>query len=357
MRAMARSAESRLRTVLRFCVWFITVLLPFKGFSVRHPVPTTGGVSSTGARGSRSRYSTDGATIGPSPPLSAIPCRRAFAGRRGGPCTRLLVALPASRVTVATMRVLLVGDVHGNHGWWERFVLPAAERERADLICQLGDFGYWPRRSDFTERVAAGPLPVLFLDGNHEDHETLRHHREVVKARNFLNPAAPVPLGGSLYYLPRGARLLWEGVRIAVLGGAHSIDRALRTAGVDWFPEESITRSDLDLLAAGGPADILLTHDAPHSATPPLVEAPVPHAWRSELASCAAHRTLVEEGLEAVRPSLLVHGHYHVAWSQLSERAWGDLRVLGLTHDGTGVSNLALLECHAGEFRLSTPAA
>lgn len=258
------------------------------------------------------------------------------------------------------MRILVVGDTHGNRRWWELEVLPRAERLEVDLICQLGDFGYWPQRhgrgSDFIAAVSASPVPVLFVDGNHEDHESLAVAVAGVRARTPLNPTSPVPLGGALVYLPRGARLVWDGVRVAALGGAHSIDRRLRSPGFDWFREESITRADLDLLASGGPTDVLLTHDVPAAA--PVQGVPVeemPNAWLGELADAHAHRLLVQEGLDSVQPSLLLHGHFHTSWYHRLERPWGECDVHGLDRDTTGPDAFAVLECTDGRAVLTRP--
>jgi Icc-related predicted phosphoesterase len=60
------------------------------------------------------------------------------------------------------MRVLFVGDVHGN----TEFMAAAIERARiegVDTIVQVGDFGYWPHTKLGTkfladiERAAAKP--------------------------------------------------------------------------------------------------------------------------------------------------------------------------------------------------------
>jgi hypothetical protein len=239
-------------------------------------------------------------------------------------------------------------------------VLPRAERLEADVVCQLGDFGYWPRRQgparEFIRTVAESPLPVLFLDGNNEDHESLRIAVADVRARTPLNPSSPVPFGGSLLYLPRGARLVWDGVRVAALGGAHSISRRLRTPGVDWFREESIELEDLALLASGGPVDVLLTHDVPAGA--PVQGIPLedmPHAWRGELTDALAHRILVQQGLDSVRSSVLFHGHFHTSWYHRLERPWGGCDVYGLDRDGTGPGAFALLECVAGKVSVTRP--
>ena len=52
------------------------------------------------------------------------------------------------------MRILLVGDTHGNRQWLRNVVLTRAEREGVEAVFQLGDFGYWQKDSDFVKTAA-----------------------------------------------------------------------------------------------------------------------------------------------------------------------------------------------------------
>lgn len=251
------------------------------------------------------------------------------------------------------MRFLLVGDSHKNQIWWAGTVEPVAAELGVDGIIQLGDFGYLPDpdgRVRFVQQVAAGPLPVWFLDGNHEHHPRLAADVAAARARHGLtDPQTPVPLGGNLHYLPRGGRLELDGVRVAALGGAVSIDRGLRVLGYSWFAEEVITDTDLENLAAGGPADVLLCHDAPAGhVVPGLLPAwQLPDAWRLYQPLCEEHRVRVREGLEVVRPQVVVHGHYHTAYVADRTEDWGPVQVVGLSDDGTRGA-FAVLEVAAG---------
>ena len=250
------------------------------------------------------------------------------------------------------MRVLLVGDTHANAMWLENVVLKAAESLNVDAICQLGDFGYWPSSPVFLETAQQSPVPFFFLDGNHEHFPTLYGDADEARRRDGLAETEPVCLGGSLWYLPRGARLEWGGVQLAVLGGANSIDRSIRKAGVDWFAEEAVTLADVERLRTGGLCQVLLCHDAPSGASLPL-SVPSELSWRQELATCEAGRELLNESVDAVRPELVVHGHYHRRWSIAVEREWGRYTVVGLSEDGSDIAgNMALLECDGGAFTL-----
>jgi hypothetical protein len=85
-------------------------------------------------------------------------------------------------------------------------------------------------------------------------------------------------------------------------------------------------------VAAGGHADILITHDAPAGWHIPGVmsERPLPRSWSPELPSCDEHRERVREVLELVTPSTLIHGHYHTAYEHWSTESWGRLDTFGL---------------------------
>lgn len=240
------------------------------------------------------------------------------------------------------MRVLLVGDTHGNSRWWEGFVVPTAISTGAEVIVQLGDFGYWGD-TRFVDTVAACDVPVYFIDGNHENHPALR------EAAGAGTLDAAVCLTGSLHYLPRGSVTEWEGVSMLALGGAASIDRALRTAGVDWFKEELITEEQLER-ARTARAQIVLAHDAPSSSDVPLIPRDsLPAAWQRELPQCEHQRDRLETVLDAVAPELWVHGHYHVGYEHEAKGC----RFVGLSCDGHRGASVKLLDLSAGEWQIT----
>ncbi len=249
------------------------------------------------------------------------------------------------------MRVLLVGDTHGNLRWLEHVVFPAALSSNADAILQVGDFGWWPGpagSSGFIELARQAPVPLWWIDGNHEDHDRLALDIATVGAPNV---DGAVPLGGALTYLPRGARLDLDGVSVVVCGGAHSIDRSMRTPGRSWFDAEHITDDDVERCSGPGHATILVSHDAPAGWTIPNLpsDGRLPASWQAELPNCWAHRTQLARVMDAVTPALVVHGHYHSAYTRWIDTAWGEMAVVGLSEDGTA-SNMALLTCEQGRW-------
>lgn len=229
-------------------------------------------------------------------------------------------------------RVLLVGDTHGNAHWWQGVVVVVADRLGVDAIVQVGDFGYWPGSFDgdaYLELVRAAPVPVLFIDGNHENHPALRHDSGYPNRH-------PVSLGGSLWYLPRGSQVNIAGMSVLAVGGARSIDRAHRRAGTSWFWEEAVDADDLAAIS-GLKADILLAHDAPAGWDIPglLPDPALPWDWRLERPACEEHRSRLREALDILQPKIVVHGHYHQAYDLERAESWGPLRVAGLSEDGT----------------------
>ncbi len=251
------------------------------------------------------------------------------------------------------MRALLVGDTHGNAAWLERAVFVAAAESSVDLIVQVGDFGWWPRsrtNDAFISVARAAPVPLWWIDGNHEDHDRLA---SAVEAAGVPNEHGAIGLGGNLSFVPRGARFELDGVTVVACGGAHSIDRRLRTGGVSWFDAEHVTDEDVERCAADGHADVLLCHDAPAGwAIPGLPsDRGLPPLWQVELAACHAHRGQLARVMDAVTPSLVVHGHYHSSYRRVLEAGWGSVDVVGLSEDGTE-GNLALLECRSGAWEI-----
>lgn len=243
------------------------------------------------------------------------------------------------------MRVLLVGDTHGNVSWLQEIVLPTGVALGVDAFCQLGDFGAWSETDSFLDAARRSPVPFFFLDGNHENHEVL--------ARLTQGVRSPVSFGGNLVYLPRATSLTWDGVRVGFLGGAVSIDRGYRTPGYDWFAAEELSSGDVEAASTLAGCTVLFTHDAPAGFELPL--APVrDDVWLSALPACGRHRDTLAAVLGIVRPQLVVHGHYHRHWDREVAYPWGSCRVVGLNRDESDPSeHLALFECSGSAWSLT----
>lgn len=203
----------------------------------------------------------------------------------------------------------------------------------ADVV-SVGDYGFWPGSSgkqflDVCDQMAARRgLRLVVAPGNHEDASMLA--------------AAPIGDDGLIVVrpqvlaAPRGHTLRLGRFAWRFLGGAASIDGpgglppqtrgpldreqlvrdpiggdVVRPAGFDlggWWPGERITQDDVDATVAAGPADVLVTHDAPteldvRSAHKTTDRFDWPLGWRQ--------REMVSEARVAVGPAVSLCGHWH----------------------------------------------
>lgn len=246
-------------------------------------------------------------------------------------------------VTSVPDRIGVAGDWHGNTAWATRAVrkiaglLPSGPR----IIVHLGDFGIWPGPdgreylSEVTAALGAADAELWFVDGNHEDFSQL--------ARLRPGPDGRSPVTERIWHLPRGHRWRWHGRVWLALGGAVSVDRALRTAGVDWWPEEEITWRQAGAVIDAGQADVMLTHDCPggvpHDFPPP------PRSWAAaDLRRSEAHRGLLREVVLSVEPRWLMHGHLHMGYQRTVDLGRGPVEITGLDRDGAENSNWAILD-------------
>ena len=171
------------------------------------------------------------------------------------------------------MGLTLIGDLHGNahlHG----AIMVASER-----TLQVGDCGV-----DYAYLEPYDAEAHKVLPGNHDHYDRLKHDP------HFL------PAFGT-----------WNG--IFFVKGAWSIDRAYRTAGVDWWPEEEVTQEEMaeaSALYRQLKPSIVVTHDGPPVMTRHL-ESIFPEFGR------IASRTskLLDELWECHHPREWYFGHWH----------------------------------------------
>lgn len=203
-------------------------------------------------------------------------------------------------------RILVCGDWHGDH-----FAAQAAARQARRVACevilQCGDFGFWPQRyPEYVTQVnnamrkGGAPLNLVWIDGNHEDFDSLYGTEWPRTAKGFWK------LADYVHYAPRGLRWTWQGTRFMALGGGYSIDKSMRTPHVSWWPQETITQKQVyDILNDGqGDVDVMFTHDMPEGTEG------IPLYFKNSPED-ANNRMAVRSVVEHVKPKHLYHGHYH----------------------------------------------
>ena len=226
--------------------------------------------------------------------------------------------------------VMLAGDWHGN-STRAVVVLNAAADEEIGVVVHLGDFGFWTpgHASDsylnaVEQRCAALGVTLLWVDGNHEDHTSLNAIPLADNGTRYIRP--------HIIHLPRGFRWTWAGKIWMALGGAHSVDSHVRKLGVSVWDEEHLSEGDVSRAIAGGPVDIIVAHDCPDNVHIPNLPS---HLFPvTQIAIAEQHRGLVGKVVDAVRPSILIHGHYHTRYtSQRPLPDGGVTKIVGLSDD------------------------
>ncbi|WP_281424207.1 metallophosphoesterase family protein [Nonomuraea rhizosphaerae] len=213
------------------------------------------------------------------------------------------------------MKIAFLGDVHGCvlHALGAAVVLRRRREIRLDAVIQVGDLGAFPSSGRWDEssrrfggdhpaqedffrlldpspaladgvRSALGQIPsVLFVSGNHEDHDWLASLHD--KASAEVVPVDPL---GAYRHVACGNVVEVAGQRVAFLG-------LIEVPGKMDLDESAYAR----LMAAGpGDVDILVTHDGPYGMS---------HDRRGNVQGSPKLTAL----LEHLQPRLHVSGHYH----------------------------------------------
>ena len=178
-----------------------------------------------------------------------------------------------------------------------------------DYVIVLGDFGLlWHRDFEYEyilDCLNSIGCKILWLDGNHENHDWI--------------DSLPVSKwhGGNIHYishkvihLMRGNIFDIEGKTFFVMGGAPSIDKAMRTEGISWWPREEISRDESELAVTNlekvnYKVDYILTHTCPKSIITPMFRFPEETLIKS----------YTEDFLDEIAPKVVckkwLFGHWH----------------------------------------------
>lgn len=178
------------------------------------------------------------------------------------------------------MSIYITGDIHGPLSakrLRSKGPLPKG-LTRDDYVIICGDFGLvWYPEDDMRHKedkwwldwLEEKPFTVLFVDGNHENHDMLGdmivdewHGGKVHRIRK------------NVYHLMRGQVFNLDGKTFFTMGGAYSHDIEYRIEGISWWRSEVPNRDEREeaistLDAHGWYVDYVLTHCGPSSALPP----------------------------------------------------------------------------------------
>ena len=211
------------------------------------------------------------------------------------------------------MRTLIVGDTHGDTENLKSVFRMAFERN-CEKIIVVGDFGFFPNDADgivflkFLDfMVRDSGIQLAFVDGNHDDHYSLR---EIFEKR-----------ASDVIKVSENVEWLWRGKyfdNMLSIGGAYSIDKEHRIKGRDWFENETISYSDF--YRCDKEADIILSHDCPLG---------IEFGFKND-SDTEANRRMLTEICEVVKPKILIHGHYHRFHYTPLQLSFGKVICIGL---------------------------
>ena len=258
----------------------------------------------------------------------------------------------------------LLGDIHGNSAWLH-YALDKFNSRGITTILQLGDFGilsgeHGNRYAKFANYLLNNHGQTMYITpGNHEDYDEIERTPVGEDGWQHYRP--------NILLAPRGHRWSWDDRTFVSLGGAPSVnrERLLTYPDKSWWEQEAITRADVDRTVAGGYADVMVAHDAPHglqTITKKIKSNPLGFT-QPDLAYAEEGRTLMTEAFMGVQPKVFLHGHYHFLVNEIYNVPSGPLvrdikfttRVLGLASDrrnfALGVLDTETLESSAWDAR------
>jgi hypothetical protein len=157
------------------------------------------------------------------------------------------------------MRVLILGDVHGQHGKLAAALRQAQADYRVEAAIQVGDFGFYKNLLGAAGGVRVRyPVPLHVIDGNHEDHAWLRRARLTGAAHSWARDL-------NLIYQPRPSVAVLGAAKIGFLGGALHVDRPQKHNWLGGFPNYILCRHREHAVALFNRErpELIVTHSCP----------------------------------------------------------------------------------------------
>lgn len=229
-----------------------------------------------------------------------------------------MFTLPANDIAV-------IGDTHQDTEW-TLFVIKNLKRDQPHVrnYIQIGDFGLGVGVSGarFLQKVnkAMDGRKLFVLLGNHDNYDK---YAKAVPSDEFPGTRV-LQEAPNIHFFDRQAWFEMNGIKFLAVVGANSINREglfsedTKSGGVrfmkSWWAEEQITDEDVENAISGGKVDFLLSHDVPTLGFP-LTEEEALVGRESWGLTATAYAEIsgqqLQRVLEAVQPSVVIHGHYH----------------------------------------------
>jgi len=144
--------------------------------------------------------------------------------------------------------IFITGDTHSNIDIKKLSNKNFKQNEsltRNDYVIVAGDFGFiWDNSEEekwWLKWFADKKYTILFVDGNHENHELLNSY-----PIELWNGGKVHKITDNVIHLMRGQVFNINGKKIFTFGGATSIDKERRIEHISWWKEELPTTRELN---------------------------------------------------------------------------------------------------------------
>ena len=237
--------------------------------------------------------------------------------------------------------IIVCGDIHG---YW-RHLNELISKKNPELILQCGDFGWWPKfhetktinseeydfvghtrfRKSWNQFGIKNPNTIiLFAPGNHEDWTDLALREETTKEFEVMPDVHYRPFA-SLYELPDGRIVMF-------CGGAFSMDKDMRTPGIDWFHNEIITDREMMRLDEVERVDIVISHTCPVEFAQQMHSRGIVYINENISEHRDSSRQALSYVLQKYNPSLWYFAHFHVpAKGMYNNTKWYAMNMAGVS--------------------------
>jgi len=227
--------------------------------------------------------------------------------------------------------IVIIGDTHGGDRMGSsnalknpqmKRICESYDREFPDYVIVVGDFGYvWSADPNNKEELywlrwlSEKPYKILFVDGNHENHERL----SLLESVDMFG-ADVGKVRDNIFHLRRGRIYTIENKKFFAFGGAMSVDKEWRIDRVSWWKEEEPTYAECaialeNLEKAGNTVDIVLTHTAPKTILETFAEKYLIATDRIQEDSVAR---FLDEVYRRTEFKNWFFGHFHTPWTHES---------------------------------------
>jgi predicted phosphodiesterase len=157
------------------------------------------------------------------------------------------------------MRVLILGDVHGQHRQLAEVLRQVQTDFGIAAAIQVGDFGFYREAMGrLRQERLRFPVPLHVVDGNHEDHHWLSRSLRRGVARTWETEA-------NLVYQPRPSVARLGASKVGFMGGALHVDRPQRHNLFSRFPNYILRRHREQAAALFNreTPELIVTHSCP----------------------------------------------------------------------------------------------